>query len=61
MGGVYRIQSFFGFLYFFYIYKAPKRTATPSQQKLTILGHSGHPLNKQWSFCGNEDHRNSMF
>ena len=25
MGGVYRIQTFFGFLYFFYIYKAPKR------------------------------------
>ena len=24
MGGVYRIQTFFGFLYFFYIYKAPK-------------------------------------
>ena len=24
MGGVYRIQFFFGFLYFFYIYKAPK-------------------------------------
>ena len=23
MGGVYRIQIFFGFLYFFYIYKAP--------------------------------------
>ena len=23
MGGVYRIQTFFGFLYFFYIYKAP--------------------------------------
>ena len=26
MGGVYRIQTFFGFLYFFYIYKAPKAT-----------------------------------
>ena len=24
MGGVYRIQTFFGFLYIFYIYKAPK-------------------------------------
>ena len=24
MGGVYPIQTFFGFLYFFYIYKAPK-------------------------------------
>ena len=24
MGGVYRIQIFFGFLYIFYIYKAPK-------------------------------------
>ena len=24
MGGVYRIQTFFEFLYFFYIYKAPK-------------------------------------
>ena len=24
VGGVYRIQIFFGFLYFFYIYKAPK-------------------------------------
>ena len=24
MAGVYRIQTFFGFLYFFYIYKAPK-------------------------------------
>ena len=24
VGGVYRIQTFFGFLYFFYIYKAPK-------------------------------------
>ena len=23
MGGVYRIQTFFGFLYIFYIYKAP--------------------------------------
>ena len=23
MGGVYRIQTFIGFLYFFYIYKAP--------------------------------------
>ena len=23
VGGVYRIQTFFGFLYFFYIYKAP--------------------------------------
>ena len=23
MGGVYRIQTCFGFLYFFYIYKAP--------------------------------------
>ena len=27
MGGVYRIQTFFGFLYFFYIYKAPKDVA----------------------------------
>ena len=26
MGGVYRIQTFFGFLYLFYIYKAPKST-----------------------------------
>ena len=26
MGGVYRIQTFIGFLYFFYIYKAPKLT-----------------------------------
>ena len=24
VGGVYRIQTCFGFLYFFYIYKAPK-------------------------------------
>ena len=24
VGGVYRIQTFFGFLYFLYIYKAPK-------------------------------------
>ena len=24
MGGVYRIQTFFGFLYFFCIYKAPR-------------------------------------
>ena len=26
VGGVYRIQTLFGFLYFFYIYKAPKLT-----------------------------------
>ena len=26
MGGVYRIQTFFGFLYIFYIYKTPKHT-----------------------------------
>ena len=30
MGGVYRIQTFFGFLYFFYIYKAPKLALRPS-------------------------------
>ena len=31
VGGVYRIQSFFGFLYIFYIYKAPK----PSNNRKT--------------------------
>ena len=28
VGGVYRIQTFFGFLYIFYIYKAPNATIT---------------------------------
>ena len=35
MGGVYRIQTFFGFLYFFYIYKAPK--SSESDDNLTIF------------------------
>ena len=35
MGGVYRIQTFFGFLYFFYIYKAPKRI-TPFRVLIVI-------------------------
>ena len=36
MGGVYRIQTFFGFLYFFYIYKAPKPSASLSNFTLTF-------------------------
>ena len=33
MGGVYRIQTFFGFLYFFYIYKAPKQPCVPVESQ----------------------------
>ena len=36
MGGVYRIQTFFGFLYFFYIYKAPKLTVLPHAYRLLV-------------------------
>ena len=39
MGGVYRIQTFFGFLYFFYICKAPYRVrqsiASPQNDQVT--------------------------
>ena len=41
MGGVYRIQTFFGFLYIFYIYKAPNSSlvvtafSTPTQWCIT--------------------------
>ena len=37
MGGVYRIQTFFGFLYFFYIYKAPKMIGNKSAYVLCII------------------------
>ena len=42
MSGVYRIQTFFGFLYIFYIYKAPKlvenkKIYIKSSIKITII------------------------
>ena len=35
MGGVYRIQTVFGFLYFFYIYKAPYDSTITATGKTT--------------------------
>ena len=36
MGGVYRIQTFFGFLYFFYIYKAPNSHVDINENAQTL-------------------------
>ena len=44
MGGVYRIQLFFDFYIFFYIYKAPKRTRFAGEgvvPEIPIISSSG--------------------
>ena len=45
MGGVYRIQTFFGFLYFFYIYKAPKSVGFRKLQ-VAILARSPREMSQ---------------
>ena len=37
VGGVYRIQTFFGFLYIFYIYKAPKIAYNSSAKNINSM------------------------
>ena len=44
MGGVYRIQTFFGFLYFFYIYKAPNIKKKKKKFFFFFLGISRIPF-----------------